>query len=446
MQNDQGGSNKGKSLTRKILWAVAVIALAAAVFFAGFFTYRLTLEGGLQSLLWFKSEIEDHYYEDISEDEFWQAAINGVESILDDYSAYYTSEEFEALLDENEGVRADIGASFFTNTNKIVRVAIGSPLFYTAQAQSGMFLTGVGDSAETLQDTFDAAALDKALAQYKDGDSVCLRLSSVSASDTEHCTYAVITVREYVESCLLYAAGGKAYAAIYSDANGQGEWTDVSEYVDVDELFTGSTAYIKLIRFRGAAADDFDRAVQQYRQDGATALLLDLRNNGGGEVAIMQRIASHLMKDAEEARPVVMTAEYKSGTRELFRAVGNTYADTFADSKIYVAANMNSASASEALMGVMLSYGTIGYGDIFITDTTGTGNASTYGKGIMQSTYQNPVLGEAVSLTTALCYWPNGTCIHGVGIRTADGTRISPAQTFADYNDPELNYIVGQIS
>lgn len=93
----------------------------------------------------------------------------------------------------------------------------------------------------------------------------------------------------------------------------------------------------------------------------------------------------------------------------------------------------------------MISYGTIGYGDIFLTDTTGMGIASTYGKGIMQVSYYDLLTGDGVTLTTARCNWPNGTCIHGTGIRSQEGTRLSPAQTFADPGDAELDYIIGQI-
>ena len=116
------------------------------------------------------------------------------------------------------------------------------------------------------------------------------------------------------------------------------------------------------------------------------------------------------------------------------------------DSEIYVAANVNTASASEALIGAMISYGTIGYEDIFITDTVGQGSARTYGKGIMQTTYYNVATGEAAKLTTAQIYWPNGESIHGSGITTAMGARPSPAKSFGEYGDPELTAILAAIA
>ena len=102
---------------------------------------------------------------------------------------------------------------------------------------------------------------------------------------------------------------------------------------------------------------------------------------------------------------------------------------------MYVAANGNSASASEALIGAtMYSYGTISYADIFLTKI-GDYTAKTYGKGIMQTTYTNG--GEAVTLTTAQIYWPNGTCIHGRGITENDSDAGGSPQTVAVENNAD---------
>lgn len=141
-----------------------------------------------------------------------------------------------------------------------------------------------------------------------------------------------------------------------------------------------------------------------------------------------------------------MEAVYGNGRHERYLAGGNFYGEYLADSEIYVAANGNTASASEALIGAMISYGTIGFDDIFITDTVGQGSARTYGKGIMQTTFYNRVTGEAAKLTTAQIYWPNGTCIHGTGITTAMGARPSYAASYGEYNDPELTAILEAIA
>ena len=257
-----------------------------------------------------------------------------------------------------------------------------------------------------------------------------------------------VTFSAYTESYVLYVCGGRAYAYTY-DENGSASWTDVSAYVTQDEAVNGDTAYIRIVRFAGDAATAFARAAMQYKADGAASLLLDLRNNGGGRMDILQRIASYLLRDATSSSEVVQTARFKDGSEERYVAEGNYFAEFFGDSAVYVAANVNSASASEALIGAMYSYGTVSYADIYLTKL-GENTARTYGKGIMQTTFTN-IGGGAVKLTTAQIYWPNGTCIHGVGITENDSDASGSPQTVAaesnaDYNNAALTAMLASIA
>ena len=177
---------------KKFLIAAAAVLAAALLFLAGYFTYYLTMSGGLRSLLWVKDMVQDEYYEEVSDDEFWQAAIDGVMDSLDAYSAYYTADEYDAVIDSAQGIRSGIGASFFSGTNKVYRIALNSPLFFAAEgkAEAGMYLTGVGGSESSLTLTDTYAKVSAALSSAS--GKVVLRFSSVSASDTENCVYVKI--------------------------------------------------------------------------------------------------------------------------------------------------------------------------------------------------------------------------------------------------------------
>ena len=218
---------------KKFLIAAAAVAAAALLFLAGYFTYYLTMSGGLRSLLWVKDMVQDEYYEEVSDDEFWQAAIDGVMDSLDAYSAYYTADEYDAVIDSAQGIRSGIGASFFSGTNKVYRIALNSPLFFAAEGgvEAGMYLTGVGESESSLTLTDTYAKVSAALSSAS--GKVVLRFSSVSASDTENCVYVTVEPAVYTESHVLYASGGKAYA--YLLAGEEYVWTDVSAYVTVEE-------------------------------------------------------------------------------------------------------------------------------------------------------------------------------------------------------------------
>ena len=424
---------------KKLIWAAVALAAAVVVFLAGYFTYYATLPDGAKSLLWMKGEIDAHYYYGVDEDDFWDAALDGASGVLDDYSGYYSEEEYDARQSDYAGSMVGVGLNFFSGTNLISRVAIGSPVFLAnggeKTVQEGMFLTGAGESEESLAVIDDYSSAAEAFADFAEGDTVCMRFSAENSADAADSFTLTVTYSAYTESFLLYAYGGKAYAYLY-DEDGGAHWSDVSEHVTQDETAAGAdgVAYIRLVRFAGDAAEAFARAAAQYREDGAETLFLDLRNNGGGLMSVLEEISAYLLRDADSDNEIIQTARYKSGSETRFRAEGNYFADYFGDSAVYVAANGNSASASEALIGAMYSYGTISYADIFLTKI-GDYTAKTYGKGIMQTTYTNG--GEAVTLTTAQIYWPNGTCIHGEGITENDSDAGGSPQTVAVENNAD---------
>lgn len=436
---------KKRSPLKTALLCAACVVIAAALFFAGFFVCSLSQDEGLRSLLWFKDRIQESYYKDISDEKFWEAAIGGVEGLLDDYSCYYSADEYDAEVNADRGIMDGTGLAFFTDTNKIYKVAVGSPAFYAEdgegrRAEAGMYLTGVGTAEGEMKDTFTAAALEKALSSVSAGDTCVLRLSAGSASETDDCLYLSVTFGTYTESFVLYATNEGTYAEIFENGSGSGVWQKVGG--GMEELKDGQ-AYIRLVQFSGNAAEEFAYAAAQYKEDGCETLLLDLRNNGGGSLSVLRGIAPYLMQGDRE-RFVVMYA----GEGTAYYAEGNEYAEYFADSRIYVAANRNTASASEALMGAMLHYGSIGYSDIYLVKAGGKEDdpARTYGKGIMQTTYYNPLTGEAAKLTTARIYWPDKTtCVQGRGITSDDGAHRIDAASNADYGDPALSEILNSI-
>ena len=446
----ESGARPRRPLAKRFFWAGVALVLAAALFLAGFFTYYATLPQGARSLLWMWSEVQAHYYYDVEEDAFWDAALGGAGDALDKYSEYYSPEEYAAVESSYAGQMEGTGLNFFTGTNRVARVAIGSPVFFAngpaGTVQEGMYLTGAGKDG-ALADITDSAGAANALAAFKEGDAVSLRFSTVNDPAAADSFTLTITFAGYTESYVLYACGGRAFAYTY-DENGAASWQDVSAYVTQDEAVSGDTAYIRIVRFAGDAAEAFARAAMQFKEDGAAALLLDLRNNGGGRMDILQRIASYLLRGASSRTEVVQTARFKDGSRVHYLAEGNYFKEYFGDAAVYAAANTNSASASEALLGAMYSYGTLAYADIYLTKL-GEHTASTYGKGIMQTTYSRG--DEAVKLTTAQIYWPNGTCIHGTGITEEDSDasgspRAVAAESNADFGNAWLSSVLEDIA
>ena len=149
------------------------------------------------------------------------------------------------------------------------------------------------------------------------------------------------------------------------------------------------------------------------RTRGKSKLILDLRDNGGGFMDILSAISSYLVY-GENKNALVSYAVHKNGGTESFYTAGDNFNRDI--TSIAVMANINTASASEALIGAMLYYGRAFDTTKLVIEKNSQGVARTYGKGIMQSTFQF-LEGDAIKLTTAYVYQPDKTtCIQGKGI------------------------------
>ena len=102
----------------------------------------------------------------------------------------------------------------------------------------------------------------------------------------------------------------------------------------------------------------------------------------------------------EYIEDVFVYTEDKNGHRETYTSSGDTYMEY----PLAVLINEDSASASEILAGAIKDYE---YGTLIGT--------TTFGKGIVQTIFPLED-GDAVKLTTAKYFTPNGNYIHGVGI------------------------------
>lgn len=398
---------------KKIWIIIGSCALAVVLFLLGMLTQWLLIEPQMRSLIKVKDAIDRDYYEKITDENFYGTIFDAVnENVLDEYSKYMTADEYAARLDDNAGKREGVGLVFYTGGEKmqVYRVCGNSPA-EKAGIQAGESVIGFGKTQATLisSESFDEfSAFLKTLAV---GEEFIVKLRAQGGERS-----VALVKAEYVESYVFYRSKTTAYSFTAA-----GKITVQAAGMPLSAL-NADTAYIRLLQFDGNAVEAFDKAMEIFRNEGKKNLVLDVRGNGGGSLDVMQSISKYFCKNSTEKKPVVLTADYGEKKKQ-FRADGNVYGEYFsADSRICVLADGNSASATECLMGVMLSYGAIGYSDICLTARNG--ETKTYGKGVMQTSYLlDGIQKDAVRLTTAKIFWPNGNCIHGRGITLADGTK-----------------------
>lgn len=417
----QPASAKKKKSPGKIIACVAGgLLIAAGGFFAGYFTYSGTLDEQIRTLLWVKGLIQENYYEEIGDDEFYDAVFDGVNGLLDPYSQYFSSEEYEAWMADSEGITLGAGITFSSeeinqNDRMLVEWVSGNSPAERAGIRTGMYVVGYGPNANEVAERGDYESVMTFLLEQPEGQPFVLAVSDTPDGEYE----AVTLTREvFVANNVFYRSADSAYIFTGEKAMTLTGSDNVLSGLDED------TAYIRLVLFTGGASEQFAKAMDVFRQEGKKNLILDLRADGGGYLDIMCDIASYFCKDARSGSPAVATAEYRSGRKDTFYASGNLYDEYFsADSRIYVMADNGTASASECLIGAMVDYGAVDYSDIFLC--TRSGEAKTYGKGVMQMTYPHLTGGDAVKLTTARICWPlSGNCIHGRGVLPEDGAQV----------------------
>ncbi|MCL2203355.1 MAG: S41 family peptidase [Defluviitaleaceae bacterium] len=162
------------------------------------------------------------------------------------------------------------------------------------------------------------------------------------------------------------------------------------------EMLAGNTGLIRLDGFDRVTLSQFEEALADLTGQNMTGLIIDVRNNPGGLMPVVVQITNRLVPYAT----LITYTEHADGRREYHHA--NT-ADHLG-LPLVMLVNGRSASASEILSAAV--------------QETGVGllvGTQTFGKGIVQN-LMYLTDGNAIKMTVAKYFTPEGTSIHGVGI------------------------------
>ena len=439
---------KSKKILKITLSVLLAAVILCGVFFAGFFTHMLTRPAAINSYEWALGVIDNNYCGERREGKITvnldgytkeEISLKALAGTLDDYSTYYTAAEYAEVLKDNSGEKSGIGVTTNFIAGKgayVVSVAGNSPAFLKNVQVGDVFTAGKADGAERVE--FKTAAdFSGFVGERAKGEKFTLYTESGSYE---------LSKEEYAASYAAMFTSKAEYGFCYG-----GEEDYYYRLTTKMDFLPEDAAYIKLSQFYGNAAAEVGYLISKFNEEGKNKLILDLRNNGGGYVSVMQNMSGYFLSGGNHPREA-MIAEYKDGSKDAFWWRNYPAEAAVNDgTEIYVLANSGTASASEALIGVLISYGAVKYENVIISDYTenylnwagaNAKTARTYGKGIMQSTFRNDLTGEAFKLTTARILWPNGKCIHGAGLSKADGCRLAPADWTATANDEELRFTV----
>jgi carboxyl-terminal processing protease len=166
---------------------------------------------------------------------------------------------------------------------------------------------------------------------------------------------------------------------------------------DVHVLADG-VGYVQLTEFSEHTGEQFGKALEQLLKEGATSLVVDMRDNPGGLLDAAVEVAEPFFKKGET---IVYTQGRKPADREDYKAEAE--GDPL-NIPLAILINSGSASAAEIVTGALKDTGRA----VIVGERS-------FGKGSVQSVFKLKN-GEGLRLTTAKYYTPSGVSIHEKGI------------------------------
>lgn len=323
----------------------------------------LSTESQVKSKLEFLGKMVDRYYlyeDELDEDAMIEGLYAGyLSAIGDPYTVYYNEEETEELFEGVTGEFYGVGAVITTDTETgnivVTRVNEDSPA-EKAGLQADDILLRVDDHVLTDETPEEVVELIKGdqgtevtLYVMRDGEEV-----------------AVTAVRDTVKSETVYS-----------------------------EMKEDQIGYIYIEEFDDVTVEQFEEAFAALEEQGMQGLVIDLRNNPGGNLDTVVEILQMLLPEGD-----IVSIQNRNGKQKNYTCDGSREFDK----PLAVLVNQYSASASEIFSGAIQDYeiGTIV-------------GMTTYGKGVVQDIYS---LGDGTSMkiTTAEYYLPSGRSINKKGI------------------------------
>lgn len=303
-----------------------------------------------------------YFYDEAKEEDLEEGLYSGLlQGLGDPYSEYYTEKEYEDLQISATQNYYGIGAALSQDKDSmqvtITHVYEGSPA--------------------------EAAGL-------RDGDMI------VNVGEIESASMELSDLVTHIRG----EEGTLVHLKVYRDGEEDYLEFDV-ERANIDlptvehKMLDGGMGYIHILEFGAPTIKQFEDAAAELAAQGMKAMILDVRDNPGGMITAVTGI----LDDILPAGTVVYTQD-KYGKRQDYTSDDEKKMDI----PIAVLVNGRSASASEILAGAIRDFE---YGRLIGT--------KTFGKGIVQ-TILSLGEGDAIKLTTAKYFTPNGENIHGTGI------------------------------
>jgi carboxyl-terminal processing protease len=371
-----------------IIALVLIVCVLVTGLFGVFFLLNFEEIHTLMSLV---SLIKLEYVEDVPVKGLLKGAASGMVNALGDpYSVYMDQGETDWIYNYIHGVTGGIGVTFSGQKEMEDRIVIRSILKDSPAEREGL---QVNDAiVEVDGKALSGYSAEEAIAMVRGVPGTTVELTVLRPEAPEQLKFTL--TRDEIDIPTSSAA-----------------------MMPEEDTQNRKIGYLMLSRFASNTPETVEEQLRDLSDQGMEALILDLRDNPGGDVTSVTKIARHFIPDGVLAKPVSRSEE----TEDFVVTDSEMLKQPFV-----ILINEGSASASEILAGAVQDYGT---GTLV--------GAKSYGKASIQVIYQLPD-GGGLKITIAKYLTPKGRDIGGTGIEP-DVSMKSEAQ---DGKDIQLSQAV----
>ncbi len=305
------------------------------------------------------TQVKQHFYGTVKQENVIDSVAKGYLDVLDDkYAAYHTAEENDERNQQQEGKTVGIGINVSEDDSKYIKI--------------DSILTGSPAEANGLVPGSLIVAVDK---------------------------QSVISLGY---STAVEKIKGKAGTTVTLTIRNDGKDQDVAltrTAIDIQSIslkMIDNIAYIQITDFNNKTPAQFSNAINQAKEKKAKALIFDLRNNLGGLLDPTLKMLDTLLPEG----PIAYSTD-KAGKITTLKTSDKNEVNL----PMAVLVNSKTASASELFASALRDF-----------DKGVLVGSNTYGKGVMQNTYQLSD-GSSVTFTVGSFKTPKTANFDGKGLK-----------------------------
>lgn len=306
--------------------------------------------------------VDESYSGDIDMDDLQEGLYRGyIDGLGDKYSVYYDEDETKALMQSTSGEFGGIGALF--SQDKDTKVITFLKVYEGSGAEEAGFKV---DDILYKVDGKDISGedLSEVVSKIRGDEGTTVELTVLRGDDGEE--YTATVTRKIVQTDTVY-----------------------------HEMKEDKIGYIQVTEFDDVTTDQYKEALEDLENQGMKGLVVDLRNNPGGNVDTVTDMLDLMLPEG-----TTLSIKDKQGKESVYESD-----DEHQFTKpLVVLVNENSASASEIFSGAIQTFGT--------GEVVGT---TTYGKGVVQQIFDLKD-GTSVKLTIAEYLIAGQFSINGKGV------------------------------